>query len=282
MSEKRQRQINEGVVGKVLDLTVTYKFLRQLTTPFKKTKAYKLGVLDANGNLTKKRKEMSKQEKAATGVFNRLVWKVKRMMSTSPLGASKLASYATALWFIKESEDFRRAEQAMKKHLRLNNIPLCEDKRPKVEKGYYITNTTIYGLDDQVLAAEGTKIYVGESYDIILGQKIYTGVVEHTSFPILPDNLSEEIANMVSTGNVALPEQPLMKSCKHGKFMGCDVFDVDGETYSKCVRGKKPKSRYKKYVGDGDDGDEIRLHGRSRKPIILRHKDNGSMIKFKD
>ena len=41
------------------DIFVAYKFIRILTTPYKKTDAYKLGIIDDKGNLLKKRKELN-------------------------------------------------------------------------------------------------------------------------------------------------------------------------------------------------------------------------------
>ena len=37
-------------MGRAIDLFVTYRFLRLLTTQFKDTDAYKLGIIDENGN----------------------------------------------------------------------------------------------------------------------------------------------------------------------------------------------------------------------------------------
>ena len=39
-----------------LDIFVAYKFIKILTTPFKKTDAYKLGIIDDEGKVLKKRK----------------------------------------------------------------------------------------------------------------------------------------------------------------------------------------------------------------------------------
>ena len=38
-------------MGSAIDLFVTYRFLKLLTTEFKKTDAYKLGIIDAKGCL---------------------------------------------------------------------------------------------------------------------------------------------------------------------------------------------------------------------------------------
>ena len=37
-------------MGRTIDLFVTYRFLKLLTTPFNKTEAYKLGIIDKNGH----------------------------------------------------------------------------------------------------------------------------------------------------------------------------------------------------------------------------------------
>ena len=37
-------------MGSAIDLFVSYRFLKLLTTEFKKTDAYKLGIIDENGN----------------------------------------------------------------------------------------------------------------------------------------------------------------------------------------------------------------------------------------
>ena len=37
-------------MGRAIDLFVTYRFIKLLVTPFEKQEAYKLGVIDKNGN----------------------------------------------------------------------------------------------------------------------------------------------------------------------------------------------------------------------------------------
>ena len=40
-------------MGRAIDLFVTYRFLRLLTTPFEDTDAFKLGIIDEKGNRIK-------------------------------------------------------------------------------------------------------------------------------------------------------------------------------------------------------------------------------------
>ena len=37
-------------MGRAIDLFVTYRFIKLLVTPFEKQEAYKLGVIDKDGN----------------------------------------------------------------------------------------------------------------------------------------------------------------------------------------------------------------------------------------
>ena len=37
-------------MGRAVDLFVTYRFIKLLTTPFEKTDAYKFGIIDKEGN----------------------------------------------------------------------------------------------------------------------------------------------------------------------------------------------------------------------------------------
>ena len=118
-----------SLVGGAIDLYMTYKFLRILTQKFSDTDAFKLGIVDENGKILRKRNTLKKsEEKKEYTIFHRLIWKIKRLMGKLPLGKTKLASYAAALWFVKEHaakegmkypENF---ERLLYEHLKENNI----------------------------------------------------------------------------------------------------------------------------------------------------------------
>jgi hypothetical protein len=42
-----------GIIKRAGDLVYTFRFLTLLVTPFNKTKAFELGIIDANGNRNK-------------------------------------------------------------------------------------------------------------------------------------------------------------------------------------------------------------------------------------
>ena len=106
--------LREGVVGGALNVFFIYKFLRILTQPFNETDAFKLGIIDENGKILKKHKKLKTQEeKDSYTLMHRLVWKLKRLMEKIPFGKSRLASYAAALWLIKESHKFNGTEEEL-------------------------------------------------------------------------------------------------------------------------------------------------------------------------
>lgn len=89
-----------GLISRTADLYYTFRFLRILTTPWKEMDAYKLGIIDENGNVIKKR--ITADEKSAFTPFHRLVFNVKRLLNKIPLGKTRIASYAAALFLLKE------------------------------------------------------------------------------------------------------------------------------------------------------------------------------------
>lgn len=91
----------------VVDLYLVYSFIRRLVTPFDKWEAYKLGIIDEKGNILRKRKEFTKaDERKAFGIFDIMILKLKKLLAKVPGGSSRLASYAAALWLIKEWNHF--------------------------------------------------------------------------------------------------------------------------------------------------------------------------------
>ena len=87
----------------VVDLFLVFQFIKKLVTPFTKWPAFKLGIIDAKGNIVIRRKDFTKKEQSkAFGVFDQLVGNIKKLLAKLPGGQTKLASYAAALWLVKE------------------------------------------------------------------------------------------------------------------------------------------------------------------------------------
>ena len=91
------------MASKVADLVLVYQFLKRLTTPFNETPAFDLGIIDERGNRIKSKELKTTEEKNAYGYFDRLVFNVKKLLERLPGGKNRLASYAAALFLIKEA-----------------------------------------------------------------------------------------------------------------------------------------------------------------------------------
>ena len=105
-------------MNQVIDLAITYKFLKNLVTPFEKWPAYKLGLIDKDGNIVKQRKDRLKQEeKDALGYFDVVTLNLRKLLGKLPGGQSAIATYAAALLLLKEypkknlKEDYEPSEQ---------------------------------------------------------------------------------------------------------------------------------------------------------------------------
>jgi len=91
-----------GLLTRAGDLVYTFRFLKLLVTPFNKTKAFELGIIDEDGVRQKSVKLDSTEKKSAFTTFHRLVFNIKKIMAKAPGGGTRLASYAAALFLIKE------------------------------------------------------------------------------------------------------------------------------------------------------------------------------------
>ena len=83
-----------------VDAAIIFRILMKLVTPFNKTKAFELGLLDAKGKSLRKAK--TPEEKASMTLVDRMVFNLKRLLGMIPGGKTKLASYVAALALLKE------------------------------------------------------------------------------------------------------------------------------------------------------------------------------------
>lgn len=91
----------------LVDLFLVYQFIKRLATPFTEWEAYKQGVIDADGNILKKKSERkTRSEIESFRIFDLMILKLKRLLAKVPGGSSRIASYAAALWLIREWNHF--------------------------------------------------------------------------------------------------------------------------------------------------------------------------------
>ena len=175
------------------DFFYTLRFLRLLTTPWNKTNAYKEGIIDDNGKVIKK-PETSK-EKGVYNTFHRLVYNLKRLLNKLPFGRSTIASYAAALFLIKEESNM--SDVAMRKvMLEVTGVDIKKtDLSEYTENQWYLTDEgniqeSIYTLTNdialpstgEILALKNTKVVVKEHspIDTVFGISIFEGIHSKT------------------------------------------------------------------------------------------------------
>ena len=90
-------------MSRAVDLFVTYRFLKLLVTPWEKQEAYKQGIIDKNGKALKKARDLTTEaERESFTLLHRLVFNCKRIMQKIPIVRTRLGTYATALFLLKE------------------------------------------------------------------------------------------------------------------------------------------------------------------------------------
>ena len=86
----------------VVDIFMVYQFLKRLATPFDKWDAFKQDVIDKQGNIILQKNKRSAKQKDSLKIFDVMILRLKRLLGKIPGGKTRIASYAAALWLVKE------------------------------------------------------------------------------------------------------------------------------------------------------------------------------------
>ena len=199
-------------MGRAIDLFVTYRFIRLLTTPFVKTDAYKLGIIDENGNRIAGKKLYKQTEQSAYTVLHKLVFNIKKIFGKVPGLRSKVGTYAAALFLLKDTfkehvEDPQVFEKEFLKYLQENNIELDNSiveevtlDNGKLSKGIYVLtqDVIVTGEDEEDFdALEGDEVEAFEDTppaDTILGVDVFPVIHNKTKQKIFVS--SEDIKEL--------------------------------------------------------------------------------------
>lgn len=107
----------------LVDAFLTFQLLKRINTPFNKWDAYKLGIIDKNGKVLKKKSRLkTNNEKAAWGYFDIICTNIKKVISKSPGGQFQPGSM-TALYVLMKEQVDRQADITEEDIERL-----CEDE----------------------------------------------------------------------------------------------------------------------------------------------------------
>ena len=111
-----------------MDLFLVYQFVKRLSTPWDKTEAFKLGLIDAKGKKLKTAE--TPEEKKALGYYDKLVYNLKRLLEKLPGGKTRLGSFAAAAFLMKEHNEREYTEEELLEGL-LTEMMNMDDKTTK-------------------------------------------------------------------------------------------------------------------------------------------------------
>ena len=187
-------------MGRAVDLFVTYRFIKLLTTPFDQTDAFKLGIIDEKGNRvmpapvggvrqTKPATLGTTAEKNAYTILHKLIFNIKKIFSKVPGLRTKVGTYAAALFLLKDTfkesvDDPDMFEKEFMKYLKEEGHELDNTMSEEVigfgevlPKGEYTLVNDILNKEEEELTAKiGDKVETFEDeppVDTILGVEIF-------------------------------------------------------------------------------------------------------------
>ena len=183
-------------MGRAIDLFVTYRFLKLLTTPFEKQDAFKFGIIDEKGNRiklpnsSKVAVELNTTElKNSYTILHKLVFNIKKIFAKVPGLRTKVGTYAAALFLLKDTfkesvDDPDMFEKEFIKFLKENDIELDNEISEEVigfgevlPKGEYVLVNDILNKEEEELSAKkGDKVIAYDDeppVDTVLGVEIF-------------------------------------------------------------------------------------------------------------
>ena len=182
-------------MGRAIDLFVTYRFIKLLVTPFEKTDAFELGIIDEDGKRTlepgtnKPTTLRTIEERNAYTVLHKLVFNIKKIFGKVPGLRTKLGTYAAALFLLKDTfkesvDDPDVFEKEFMKYLKEQGYEIDDSISEEVigfgevlPKGEYVLINDILNKEEEELTAKkGDKVEVFEDeapIDTVLGVEIF-------------------------------------------------------------------------------------------------------------
>ena len=187
-------------MGRAIDLFVTYRFIKLLVTPFEKTDAFKLGVIDEKGNRimpppkggvrqTKPEPLRTTEEKNSYTILHKLVFNLKKIFEKVPGLRTKLGTYAAALFLLKDTfkesvDDPDVFEKEFMKYLKEQGYEIDDSISEEVigfgevlPKGQYtLVNDILNKQEEELTAKAGDKVEAFDDeppIDTVLGVEIF-------------------------------------------------------------------------------------------------------------
>jgi len=170
-------------MSRVIDALVAYRVLKLLVTPFKKTKAFALGIIDEKGKVLIKSKEIKKmlnpkktEFRTAYTLLIRFVFNLKRMLSKVGIRGPLGSSVAAAIAFFKEEHGYNpEVEREVYKYLKEQGFEfeISENYGEPLTEGTYKVKHDIYNLDGDIVINIDESIEFNGDVDTIMGYDVF-------------------------------------------------------------------------------------------------------------
>jgi len=170
-------------MGRVIDALIAYRLVKLLVTPFKKTKAYQLGIIDEKGKVLIKAKDIKKlpynkraEAKKAYTLLIRFVFNLKRLLSKIGIRGPLGSAAAAAIAFFREEKDYNPIiEKEVYKYIKEQGFEfdVNENYGEPISHGKYIVNRDIYDLEGDVVINRGEAIDFKEDTQPIMGYDVF-------------------------------------------------------------------------------------------------------------
>jgi len=171
-------------MSRVIDALVAYRVLKLLVTPFNKTKAFALGIIDDKGKVLIKSKQFNKSFDSSKRVearnsytlLIRFVFNLKRMLSKIGIRGKLGSATAAAIAFFKEEHgDNPEVEREVYKYLKEQGFEfeISENYGEPLPEGTYKVKHDIYNLDGDIVINMNESIEFNGDVDTIIGYDVF-------------------------------------------------------------------------------------------------------------
>ena len=164
-------------MSRVIDAVIAYRVLKLLVTPFNRTKAFELGIIDEKGKVLKKSKEIKDpKERNAYTLLIRFVFNLKKLLAKigirGPLGSAAAAAFA---FFKEEYGNNVEVEKVIYNHLKEQGFEFQIDENygEPLNEGTYKVKHNIYNSEGEVVINMDDSVEFKETTDTIMGYDVF-------------------------------------------------------------------------------------------------------------
>jgi len=164
-------------MSRVIDAVIAYRVLKLLVTPFNRTKAFELGIIDEKGKVLKKSRDIKNaEERNAYTLLIRFVFNLKKLLAKigirGPLGSAAAAAFA---FFKEEYGNNVEVEKVIYNHLKEQGFEFQIDENygEPLTEGTYKVKHDIYNSEGEVVININESVEFKETTDTIMGYDVF-------------------------------------------------------------------------------------------------------------